>query len=128
VLCGGARGTTNNRAELTAAIVGLTVLPPGCRVTVVSDSRYVVGGAGFGARKRRARHGQGRKLVPNTDLWHRIDAEQACRVVTWQWLRGHAGNADNVLADRLAARGMTEGPADRHRPIVESKPARLGAT
>ena len=41
-LSGGYKETTNNRMELMAAIVGLRALNRRCRVTLVSDSEYLV--------------------------------------------------------------------------------------
>ena len=43
-LSGGEQKTTNNRMELMAAIVGLEALKEPCRVTLVSDSRYLIDG------------------------------------------------------------------------------------
>ena len=41
-LSAGFRNTTNNRMEMMAVIEGLSALKEPCKVTVVSDSRYVV--------------------------------------------------------------------------------------
>jgi ribonuclease HI len=41
-LSGGYRRTTNNRMELMGPIIGLKALKEQCRVTVYSDSEYVV--------------------------------------------------------------------------------------
>ena len=41
-LSGGEPSTTNNRMELTAAIVGLEALKEPCEVLLVSDSKYLV--------------------------------------------------------------------------------------
>jgi len=43
-LSGAAPETTNNRMELTAALEGLLLLNRPCRVTVVTDSQYLVKG------------------------------------------------------------------------------------
>ena len=43
-LSGGESVTTNNRMELTAAIVGLSALKEPCKVTLVSDSKYLIDG------------------------------------------------------------------------------------
>ena len=40
-LSGGDPDTTNNRMELTAAIMGLRALKRPCEVTLVTDSKYV---------------------------------------------------------------------------------------
>src|SRR3546814_3132994 len=43
-LSGGAADTTNNRMELTAVIEALNALKRPCRVTLSTDSRYVMDG------------------------------------------------------------------------------------
>ena len=49
-LSGGEKHTTNNRMELTAAIEGLAALKERCRVTLCSDSRYLIDGIEKGVR------------------------------------------------------------------------------
>ena len=108
-LAGGEKDTTNNRMELTAVIRGLEALNKPCRLTVHTDSRYIVDAFEKGwldnwiARgwRRAATKGQG-KPVLNVDLWQRllelIDKHQ----VQFEWVRGHAGHPENERADRLA--------------------------
>ena len=43
-----------------------------------------------------------KKPVKNTDLWQRLDAAQTRHRVTWEWVKGHAGHAQNERADELA--------------------------
>ena len=50
-LSGGEPQTTNNRMELTAAIEGLAALKERCRVTLCSDSRYLIDGIEKGVRR-----------------------------------------------------------------------------
>lgn len=104
-LSGGFRRTTNNRMEILAVIVGLEALTERCSVTVFSDSRYVVDAIEKGwARKWQAngwmRNRQARAVNP--DLWQRLLAVLDKHEVELRWVRGHAGNAGNVRADRLA--------------------------
>lgn len=109
-LYGSARRTTNNRQELQAAIVAIAVLPRLCNVRILSDSRYVVGGASTFAEKRRKKMRRG-KEIPNADLWQRLDDEQSRRFVSWEWIKGHAGHRENEIADKLASRGLKEAAA-----------------
>jgi ribonuclease HI len=44
--------------------------------------------------------------VANADLWQRLDSAQARHNVTWKWVKGHAGHAENERADELARAGM----------------------
>ena len=43
-LCGGESDTTNQQMELQAAVEALTALTRPCRITIISDSKYVVQG------------------------------------------------------------------------------------
>lgn len=107
-LSGGFEKTTNNRMELLAAIAGLEQLKQPCRVTVVSDSKYLVNAMTKGwLRKWKGigwRRGPGKRLR-NEDLWKRLDEAQAKHEVTWKWVKGHAGHAENERCDELAVQG-----------------------
>jgi ribonuclease HI len=106
-LCGGRRLTTNNRMELLAVIEGLLALKTEhrCVVTVRSDSRYVVDGVMKGwARSWRAAGWirRGGEQVVNFDLWALLLDLCDRHEVLFEWVRGHAGDADNEFCDRLA--------------------------
>jgi ribonuclease HI len=97
--------TTNNQMELTAAIEALRAIAPGARVTLRSDSQYVINTMTRGW-KRNANH----------ELWRKLDAEAAKRKVSFEWVRGHAGDELNERADTLATMGakgqlVTDEPA-----------------
>ena len=100
-ISGGEPETTNNRMELTAAIRGLARVPSGATVTLHSDSEYLVNTMTRGWKRRR-----------NNDLWAQIDRVVTDRDVTFRWVRGHADNELNHLADRLAVAAAREA-ADR---------------
>ena len=108
-LAGGESQTTNNRMELTAVIKGLEGLTQRCRVTVYSDSRYVVDAVNKGwlngwlARgwRKAAVKGRGQPVL-NVDLWQRLLELLAEHEVEFQWVRGHQGHPENERADRLA--------------------------
>ena len=104
-MSGGFRRTTNNRMELMAAIMGLEALTEQCRVSLYSDSRYVVEGVTKGWAKRWKTNGwmrNKREPAINPDLWERLLTALERHDVDLQWIRGHAGNAGNVRADKLA--------------------------
>ena len=104
-LSGGFRRTTNNRMELMAVIVALETLSERCRVTVHSDSKYVVDAVGKGWAKRWKANGwmrNKREPAINPDLWDRLLKALDQHDVELRWLRGHTGNAGNTRADRLA--------------------------
>ena len=107
-LSGGEAATTNNRMELMAAIMALEALTRPSHVTLTTDSAYVKNGVTtwiHGWKKNGWRTAD-RKPVKNVDLWQRLDAAQARHQVTWHWIKGHAGHAENERADELARAGM----------------------
>lgn len=107
-LCGGEPATTNNRMELMGAIQALESLREPCRVTLYTDSSYVMKGITEwmpGWKRKQWRTADG-KPVKNVDLWQRLDAARARHEVDWRWVRGHAGDAGNELADQLANQGI----------------------
>ena len=49
-----------------------------------------------------------KEAVENADLWRRLDQAVARHRITWHWLKGHAGHADNERCDVLAAGEMAK--------------------
>lgn len=103
-LSGGADETTNNRMEMTAVIKALEALKRPCVVDLYTDSKYVMDGTTQWLRGWKARGWKtaDRKPVKNVDLWERIDAQVARHQVTFHWVKGHAGHAENERVDVLA--------------------------
>lgn len=103
-ISGGDPATTNNRMELTAAIEALRQLTRPCRVTVTTDSQYLVKGmtewiAGW---QRKGWRNSKKEPVLNRDLWE-ILLELAClHSIEWRWVRGHDGHTENERCDTLA--------------------------
>ncbi len=104
-LVGGRRRTTNNRMELMAAIVALETLTEVCKVTLYSDSSYVVQGIEKGwAKSWRAKgwkKANGDAAI-NPDLWQRLLAACEKHDVSFVWVKGHASNEYNNRCDALA--------------------------
>lgn len=100
----GYQNTTNNRMELLAAIVGLETLKEPCSVTLYTDSQYVKQGieSWLANWKKRNWKTSNREDVKNKDLWQRLDAINQQHKVTWRWVKGHAGHAENERCDELA--------------------------
>jgi ribonuclease HI len=97
--------TTNNRMEMMAAISGLNALTKPCRVTLSTDSRYVMDGLTKWIKgwQRNGWKTADKKLVKNADLWQALlDAAKPHRI-EWVWVKGHAGHPENERADRLAS-------------------------
>jgi ribonuclease HI len=107
-LWGGEPQTTNNRMELTAVIEALASLKRRCTVALYTDSEYVRNGitTWIHGWKKRGWQTADRKPVKNIELWQKLDALAAGHDVKWHWVKGHAGDPGNELADRLANRGV----------------------
>lgn len=107
-LYGGERETTNNRMEMLAVIRALESLKEPCQVMLYTDSQYVMKGvtewmAGW---KRKGWKTASKQPVKNVDLWQELDAALKRHHVTWEWVRGHAGDPGNERADALARAGI----------------------
>ncbi len=104
-LSGGFRLTTNNRMEILAAIKGLEALKYPSRVTLYTDSQYLVNAINKGwARRWQANDWRRNKKekAANADLWVEMLGLYDEHDVTLHWVRGHAGIPDNERCDALA--------------------------
>lgn len=90
--------TTNNVAELTAAIEALRLLQAPHRVELRSDSRWLINCATW--RWRRHVH---------HELWQELAEVARPHKITWRWVRGHAGDPCNETAHQLAERAALMG-------------------
>ena len=109
-LSGGAPATTNNRMEMTAAIVALETLKRPMAVRLHTDSTYLKDGITKWIHDWQARDWKtaAKKPVKNRDLWERLLAAiERHHRVEWLWVRGHDGHPGNERADALA-RAATE--------------------
>ena len=107
-LSGGEAETTNNRMELMGAIAALEALKRPCLVDLHTDSKYMRDGImkWIHGWKRNGWKTADKKPVKNVDLWQRLEAALAQHRVTWHWVKGHAGHAENERADELAREGI----------------------
>ncbi len=97
----GFRRTTNNRMELLAVIAGLEALNTNEHpITIYSDSKYVVDAINKGWLKGWVK--KNFKDKKNVDLWKRLLPLQEKFDLTFQWVKGHAGNIENERCDELA--------------------------
>ena len=107
-LFGGEKDTTNNRMELIAAISCLESLDKPTTLTLFTDSNYVKGGITDWMKtwKKNEWKTAGKKSVKHVDLWKSLDKARQKHNVTWKWVKGHSGQAENERADELARQGM----------------------
>jgi ribonuclease HI len=117
-LSGGFKNTTNNRMELMGAIAALEALREPCEAVITTDSQYLVNAVEKGwvfAWKQNGWRKKDRKTVLNIDLWERLLVLLAQHKVSFHWIRGHAGHAENERCDALAVEAslMPDLPEDR---------------
>ena len=117
-LSGGYKLTTNNRMELTAAIIGLSSLKERCEVTLYTDSQYLANGINEGWAERWKEKGWKRNKkdkAENIDLWDKLLNLISQHEVKIEWIRGHAGHPENERCDKL----VREAAAKKHLPEDE---------
>jgi ribonuclease HI len=105
----GYKNTTNNRMEIMAVIKGLEALNEKCKVTLYSDSRYVVDAIEKGWVKKWKNNQWMRNKkeeAKNVDLWKRLLELLEFHDVTFKWVKGHADNKENERCDFLAVKSI----------------------
>ena len=107
-LFGGEDETTNNRMELTAIIRALSSINCSNKVTIYTDSKYVLDGMSSWILgwKKNGWKTAAKKPVKNVDLWQRLDSLATSFQIDWVWVKGHSGNPGNERADQLANKGI----------------------
>ncbi len=110
LLYGAEDHTTNNRMELMAAIEALAALTRPCEISLTTDSQYVRKGITewVAQWQRNGWRTSAKKPVKNADLWQRLLEASSIHQITWHWVKGHSGHAENELADQLANRAIEE--------------------
>jgi ribonuclease HI len=101
-ISGADKKTTNNRMELTAAIQALRSVPEPAKIKIYTDSQYLQRGIeewmpGWLRKNWRGSSGP----VLNQDLWKELLEAIKPHQVSWQWVKGHAGNVYNTRVDWL---------------------------
>ena len=107
-LNGGTKDTTNNRMEITAAIEALRQLTRPCRVSITTDSQYLVKGMTewIEGWQRKGWRNSKKEPVLNRDLWELLLDLTKPHTVQWLWVKGHAGHPENERCDELAREGI----------------------
>jgi ribonuclease HI len=104
-ISGGFRLTTNNRMEIFAAIKSMEVLKYPCKVTLYSDSQYLVRAMTEGWVERWTRRNWWRtnkERAINIDLWEKLSTLCEMHEVNFVWVKGHDGNLENERCDKLS--------------------------
>ena len=109
-LSGSELNTNNNRMELTAVIRALEHYDEAKEIEVFTDSKYVMQGITEWIKNWKTNHWKTsqKKDVKNKDLWVLLDSVSAKHDIKWSWVKGHAGDYGNEIADKLATQAILE--------------------
>tara|TARA_Y100000991_G_scaffold199431_1_gene171140 strand:- start:456 stop:896 length:441 start_codon:yes stop_codon:yes gene_type:complete len=101
---GGEKITTNNRMELTAVIKALNLIKNESKISIYSDSKYIINGITIWMKnwKKNNWKTSNKKIVKNKDLWNLLDKICKIHQVNWNWIKGHSGHELNERVDYLA--------------------------
>ena len=107
-ISGSEENTTNNRMELSAAIMALEEVNMNSEITIYTDSTYVKNGITEWVIKWKENgwKNSNKEPVKNKDLWEKLDNLCAQNTIYWKWVKGHASNKYNNLADELAVKAI----------------------
>ena len=97
--------TTNNKMELTAAIMALDKLKEPCEVELYSDSAYLINAFNqdwVGNWKKNGFRNSKKKEIENIELWKRLINLNDYHEIKWIKVKGHADNEFNNRCDELA--------------------------
>ncbi|MDR1048635.1 MAG: ribonuclease HI [Synergistaceae bacterium] len=103
--------TTNNRMELTAAIMALRALKRPCRVELHTDSTYLRNAFAKGWLEKWQKNGwktSNKEPVLNQDLWQELLSLSQTHEIEWRWTKGHAEDALNNRCDALVQKAKSE--------------------
>ena len=103
-ISGSVNHTTNNRMELMAPIMALKKIQKKSEIIIYTDSKYVKNGITDWIEKWKTNNwkSSNKKPVKNKDLWVKLDNCCSKHTVIWKWVKAHAGNKFNNIADRNA--------------------------
>jgi ribonuclease HI len=104
-ISGGEKSTTNNQMELNAVINALeSIEKTNDTIVLYTDSKYVKEGITNWLDKWKQNNWKTSLNTPvkNQSLWQKLNSCTQTRNIEWKWVKGHAGNQWNELADELA--------------------------
>jgi ribonuclease HI len=109
-ISGSEKYTTNNRMEMMAVIKALKDVDAGSKINLYTDSKYVKEGitSWIHGWKKNNWTNSNKKDVKNKDLWIELDILSQKYNITWNWVKGHSGNIENDVADKLATEAIEE--------------------
>lgn len=97
--------TTNNRMELLAAITGLAALKEPCKVSLYSDSKYLIDAVNkkwIASWQKNGWKNSKKEPVKNRRLFEELIRLMSIHDVELIWVKGHDGHPENERCDFLA--------------------------
>jgi len=107
-ISGKEKSTTNNRMELMAPIMALRKIKKASKIIIYTDSTYLKNGITTWIKnwEKNGWKNSNRKLVKNKDLWVALNKLSKEQIIDWKWVKAHAGNKYNEIADKLATEAI----------------------
>ena len=109
-ISGSEKNTTNNRMEMMAVIKALKYIDTKSKINLYTDSKYVKEGITnwiTGWKKNNWKNSKNND-VKNKDLWVELDILSQKHNISWSWIKGHSGNIENDIADKLATQAIEQ--------------------
>ena len=107
-ISGKENSTTNNRMELMAPIMALKKIKKTSQIVIYTDSIYLKNGITTWIKnwEKNGWKSVNKKPVKNKDLWITLNNLSKEHVIDWKWVKAHAGNKYNEIADKLATEAI----------------------
>ena len=108
MMFGNEKNTTNNKMELIAPIKAIQKFKKKSEISIFTDSTYVKDGITVWIKKweKNGWKTASKKPVKNKDLWKKLKNLSLKHSIKWVWVKGHAEDKYNNLADDLARRAI----------------------
>ena len=107
-ISGKEKSTTNNRMELMAPIMALRKIKKASKIIIYTDSIYLKNGITTWIKnwEKNGWISANKKPIKNKDLWVTLNKLSKEHVINWKWVKAHAGNKYNEIADKLATEAI----------------------
>jgi len=107
-ISGKENSTTNNRMELMAPIMALKKIKKTSQIVIYTDSIYLKNGITTWIKnwEKNGWKSANKKPVKNKDLWLTLNELSKKHIIDWKWVKAHAGNKYNEIADKLATEAI----------------------
>ena len=104
IISGKKKNTTNNQMELMATIKALEFFSKKEKLKIYTDSMYVKDGITIWIKKWEQNNWKNskKKQIKNLILWKQLNKLTNFHNIEWKWVKAHADDPMNILADKLA--------------------------